>query len=101
MSFPQTKLQPSSSTLCNGALEYNFLTSPCRRRRLLFSGEEVGPGGEHRAGAPEGQGVLVKRGGPGWPGRPQHSRYALSGGRSQSAAIYECQLCYFHTREHT
>lgn len=75
--------------LLDSALDYNLRVFPCRRRRLLFCGEEDGPGGDHGAGSAEEQRVLVKRGGPGRPGRPQHSHYALSGGRSQSAAIYK------------
>lgn len=87
--------------MLDSALSYNLRVFPCRRRRLLFCGEEDRPAGDHRAGAAQGQRVLVKRGGPGRPGQPQYSRYALSGGRNQSAAIYKWQLRHFHTREHT
>lgn len=93
--------QPLLGLVLDTALDNNLHVFGCRGRRLFFRGEEDGPGGDHRAGAAEGQRVLVKRGGPGRPGRSQHSRYALSGGWSQSAAIYKWQLCHFHTREHT
>lgn len=78
-----------------------IIVFPCRRRRLLCSGEEDRPGGDHGAGASEGQRVLVKRGGSRWSGQPQCSRHALRGGGSQSAAVHQRQLRHFHTREHT
>lgn len=78
-----------------------IIVFPCRRRRLLCSGEEDRPGGDHGAGASEGQRVLVKRGGSRWSGQPQRSRHALRGGGSQSAAVHQRQLRHFHTREHT